>query len=131
MLVISNIIRRLYVHNNLDIPIYLEDIHFLILPDDAVDIYAAVGYDVAEGSDSLIFALNNDLLDVVPINSVSESLSASVSSLDSDWTSSYFSIASVASSSYSVLSSIEINTDVSKRTGQFYIRNVYTGGGSA
>jgi len=126
----SHIIRQLYVYNILDIPVYLEDLDLVILPNHFVNLYNEVdnASDV-EDSDSLEVALSSGLLEVMDsanVSSYTDSFSAQ--SIDTSWTEMYMQIASVGTSSYTVLEPVELSFKISNRTNQFDARVVNTGG---
>lgn len=123
----ENIIQRLYIYNNSDIPVYLEDLKILILPDNFINMYDYVEneYEIKNSLD-LQYALNNDFLTTVS----SSDFSTSTLDLSDDlWTSQYSQMFSISANSYAVLEPIETAAKLSKRTCQYYINSVYLSGG--
>ncbi len=123
----GNTIQRLYIYNKSEIPVYLEDLKILILPDNFINIYDYIDNeeDIINSLD-LQYALNNDFLVTIPS---SDFLSLSYSSLDFPWTSQYSQMVSVSANSYSVLEPIETAAKLSRKTCQYYVSGVYLSGG--
>jgi len=123
----GNTIQRLYIYNKSEIPVYLEDLKILILPDNFINIYDYIDNeeDIINSLD-LQYALNNDFLVTIPS---SDFLSLSSSSLDIPWTSQYSQMVSVSANSYSVLEPIETAAKLSRKTCQYYVSGVYLSGG--
>ena len=126
----DNYIKRLYIYNKLEVPVFLEGLELLILPKSYIDIYTLYSEQDIQDSQSLILALQNDLLEILPASSV-KNYSPLVGSSSLDWTQSYFSILSVGSSSYTALEPIALVTKIGKRTSQYYVILKNTGGGRA
>jgi hypothetical protein len=121
-------IKRLYIYNKSEVPVFLEGLELLILPDSYIDVYTLYSEEEIENSQSLKLALENDLLEIIPASDIENySLSMGTSSLD--WTQRYFSILSVGASSYEELEPIQLATKIGKRTSQYYVTLKDTGGG--
>jgi len=128
----DHILKRLYVYNSSETPVFLEGLELLILPGNYVNLYELFDETEIENALSLNVALEFGLLEIISPDSLFQYTSyMEAQSQYNDWTDSFFSIFSVGSSSYDVLEPIELTTKLGPRTGQYYVVLRNTGGGRA